>query len=261
MPPKSTKVEDLRGQCKSAGLDTTGNKADLVKPLKGQKNREELSPEDQDDPKCDAILFTKSETGSEEEMKYEAKDALGQVLQEEELEVEKVRGEPFVGNRRARGLTGIGERMGALEERASALQDEINLLWDDVSTLKLCVPEYSRVRNRFISTFKLDKLNNTTESDMDIIRQGNIQWHMKEMLLLMPCSHRETINILNIHAGVRADSHKTGTDEFYQKFAEFIQLFERSGCDESYLTARSQCADIARAYWLLLGCQRYKDRA
>ncbi|RPA92051.1 hypothetical protein L873DRAFT_1818402 [Choiromyces venosus 120613-1] len=303
MPPKATKVEDLRKQCKSAGLDTTGNKADLVKRLKNQKkqkNREELSPADQDDPKYDAILVTKSKTSSEEEIKSEAKDVPG--LQEGEHEVQKVRGEPFVGNRRGRGLTGIGERIRALEEktsaleerasarnlRLSALKDEVNLLWDDVSTLKLCVPEYSRVRNRFISTFKRDKLNNATESDIYIIQEGNTMAHegdaavdallyeglngrrdpsaFKELYGMHPADvvkirHKETIHILSIHAGVRADSRKTGTDEFYRRFAEFVQLFEGSGCDESYLTAGSQCADVARAYWSILDCQMYQDSA
>ncbi|RPA92053.1 hypothetical protein L873DRAFT_1794520 [Choiromyces venosus 120613-1] len=74
-------------------------------------------------------------------------------------------------------------------------------------------------------------------------------------------THKETINILSIHAGVRADSHKTGTNEFYRRFAEFVHLFEGSDYDESYLTAGSQCADVARAYWSLLDCQRYQDSA
>ncbi|RPA92052.1 hypothetical protein L873DRAFT_246835 [Choiromyces venosus 120613-1] len=146
MPPKSTKVGDLRKQCKSAGLDATGDKADLVKRLKRHKSRKELLPEDQDDSKCDALSVTKSETSSEEEMQNEAKDALGQVLQEKELGVEKVRGEPFVGNRRGLGFTGLPDRVRALGERQSALEDEVNLLCDDLSTLKLCVPEYSRVQ-------------------------------------------------------------------------------------------------------------------
>ncbi|RPA91450.1 hypothetical protein L873DRAFT_1714216 [Choiromyces venosus 120613-1] len=303
MPPKATNVEDLREQCRSAGLDTTGNKADLVKRLKNQKkqkNREELSPGDQDDPKYDAILVTKSKTGSEEEMKSEAKDVPG--LQEGELKVQKVRGEPFVGNHWGLDLASLEECIRALEEktsaleesasahklRQSALKDEVNLLWDDVFTLTLCVPEYSRVRNRFISTFKRDKLNNATESDIGSIQEGNIMAHegdaavdallyeglngrrdpsaFKELYGMHPADvvkirHKETIKILNIHAGVRADSHKTGTDEFYQRFAEFVQLFEGSGCDESYLTAGSQCADVARVYWSILDCQRYQDSA
>ncbi|RPB05784.1 hypothetical protein L873DRAFT_1832544 [Choiromyces venosus 120613-1] len=300
MPPKSTTLREPQKQCKSAGLDATGTKADLVKRLKNQKSREELSPEDQDDSECDAILVTQSKTGSEEEMKSEAKDAPGQAPQEEELEVENVRGELFVGNRRGLGFAGLPERVralkektSALEERASALkqrpsalEDEVNLLWDDVSTLKLSVPEYSRVRNRFISTFKRDKLNNATESDIDIIREGNTMAHegdaavdallyeglngrrdtfaFKELYGIHPADvvkirHKETINILNIHAGVRADSHKTGTDKFYRRFAEFIQLFEDSDYKENYLIAESQCTDVTRAYWSLAGCQRYQD--
>ncbi|RPA91453.1 hypothetical protein L873DRAFT_1714083, partial [Choiromyces venosus 120613-1] len=137
-----------------------------------------------DDPKCDAILVTKSKTGNEEEMKDEARDALGQALQEEELEVDHVMGEPFISNRCGLYFAAYPECLHVLEERDSAheeiestLKSEVTLLQGQVSTLKLSIPEYSRVRNRLISTFKRDKLNNAMESDIDIIQEGNIMAH------------------------------------------------------------------------------------
>ncbi|RPA91452.1 hypothetical protein L873DRAFT_1794850 [Choiromyces venosus 120613-1] len=189
MPPKSTNVEDLQKQCKSAGLDATGNKTDLVKGVKNQKkqkNHEALSPGDQDDPKCDAILVTKSKTGSEEAMKNEAKDALGQALQDEELKVEKVRGEHFIGNRHGLGFAGVLQNLRVLEarnstrgeqesvsgRRESALENEVKFLKGYSSILKLSIVEYCHVWNRFISTFKQEKLNNATVSDTNIIERG-----------------------------------------------------------------------------------------
>jgi hypothetical protein len=67
--------------------------------------------------------------------------------------------------------------------------------------------------------------------------------------------HTETINILNLHAGVRADNNKSGTCEFYARFAEFIQLFQASNYDESYLNGDP--TDVTRAYWSILGCKTY----
>ncbi|RPA91754.1 hypothetical protein L873DRAFT_1794718 [Choiromyces venosus 120613-1] len=251
-----------------------------------QKCQEEPSPEDQDDSKCDA-------TGSKEEMKNVMKDVCKQALEEEELELEKVRGEAFIGNRHGLGFTGLMECVHKLEQRdvlkdrkITSLEDKANSLEDQLYTLKISIQEYSLVRNAFISIFKRDKLNNVTELDIDIIRKGNRMVHggdavmdallyeglngrrdsstFKELYGIHPAdvvkiTHKETSNILNIHARVRADSYKTGTDKFYQRFSEFVQLFEGSDYDESYLTAGSQSADVACAYWSLLGCQRYQD--
>ncbi|RPA88792.1 hypothetical protein L873DRAFT_1902185 [Choiromyces venosus 120613-1] len=70
---------------------------------------------------------------------------------------------------------------------------------------------------------------------------------------------KETINILNIHTEVQADSHRTGTDKFSLRFAEFVQLFQGSGCDECYSTTGLQWVDVACAYQSILECQRYED--
>jgi hypothetical protein len=58
--------------------------------------------------------------------------------------------------------------------------------------------------------------------------------------------------VLNTHAGVIASQHKTGSDEFYKRFAEFIELFEVSGRDEGYL--EGSLTDVTRAYWAFLNC-------
>ncbi|RPA88551.1 hypothetical protein L873DRAFT_1796594, partial [Choiromyces venosus 120613-1] len=103
MPPK---LKDLQKQCKAARLDQTGKVADLVQRLKDHNARKERSPGDQEDPKCDAILLTQSKVSSEEDTKRDARDAFGQALEEEELEVKMVMGELYVGNPRGLGLAG-----------------------------------------------------------------------------------------------------------------------------------------------------------
>jgi hypothetical protein len=57
---------------------------------------------------------------------------------------------------------------------------------------------------------------------------------------------------MNTHAGVIASKHKTGSDEFYARFAKFIKLFVESDLDECYLEGSS--TDVTRAYWAFLNC-------
>ena len=64
--------------------------------------------------------------------------------------------------------------------------------------------------------------------------------------------HKETIDVLNTHAGIIASKHKTGSDEFYKRFAKFIELFEESDRDEGYL--EGNFTDVTRAYWAFLNC-------
>ncbi|RPB04313.1 hypothetical protein L873DRAFT_1667159 [Choiromyces venosus 120613-1] len=298
MPPK---LKDLQEQCKAARLDHRGKIPELVQCLKDRKDRKESSPEDQEDPKCDAILVTQSKVSSEEETKRDAKDAFGQALEEEEIEVKMVMGELYVGNPRGLGLAGVQERLRVLEEKdilkdtniaslkgkVDSLENNVTELNNRVSTLTLAGQDYRRVWNRFISTFKRDKLDDVTQSDLDIIRESSITVHggdaavdallyegvegrydtytFEELYGMHPADvkkimHKETIDILNLHAGVRADNDITGTDEFYKRFAEFIQAFKRSDPKVNYLIGES--TNVTRAaYWSLLKCQRYTDSA
>ncbi|RPA92488.1 hypothetical protein L873DRAFT_1794242 [Choiromyces venosus 120613-1] len=71
-------------------------------------------------------------------------------------------------------------------------------------------------------------------------------------------SHKETIEILNLHANVIAHRDKTGTEEFYKRFAVFIQALKRSDPGVNYLGGGITDATCA-AYWSLLECQKYED--
>ncbi|PWW72484.1 hypothetical protein C7212DRAFT_348103 [Tuber magnatum] len=175
---KDPVLENLQKQCKAAGLPTKGSKAQLTKRLKDWRECKESSPENEDYPKCDAILATDAGT------KMDAKVALGQALQEGELEVERVRRAIFVGNRRGLDLADLQQRVHVVEHKTASLKDEIAFLKDGLgqmndrlSTLTLALREYRQVRERFISTFKRDKLKNDTKTDRKIIQGGNITAH------------------------------------------------------------------------------------
>ncbi|KAA8893516.1 hypothetical protein FN846DRAFT_1025664 [Sphaerosporella brunnea] len=265
MPPKSATTKDRS-----------------KKNIKVNKGNRSLPPpaEDDDSTKCDddddddAILVTRLELGEEEEMKQDAKDALGQALQEEELHVEDVRGEIFVGNRRSLSL-------------AAPKDMKISSLEDRVSSLTSSLDAYKLLRHRFISAFKRDKLASATEADKRIIGAGNAWAHgdallytgtggrtdvkafqklygmspwdvqmlkFEEVSRLTYSAHKETITVLNTHAGVVASKHKTGSDKFYKLFAEFVNLFKESGegYEQGYLDGNP--TDVTHAYWAFVNC-------
>ena len=80
----------------------------------GRKGQQWEPVEDDDGVTCDTISVTRSELGEEELVKLDAKDALGQAPQEEELHVKDLRGEHSVANRR--GLR-LAENVGVVEQQ------------------------------------------------------------------------------------------------------------------------------------------------
>jgi len=172
-----------RNQSKNTGLDSTGGIPHLPQHL-NNKNQKQHSFEDEEDSKCDAILATRSGVGSLVAMKENAKEAPGKVLQEEELDVREVRDEVYVGYSRGLGLAGVNHeitslkgKVGLLESSVKELMDQGNSLRDQVAVLTLASQEYRRVRHRFISTFKRDKLRNAMPFDFAIIEEGNTVAH------------------------------------------------------------------------------------
>ncbi|PWW75789.1 hypothetical protein C7212DRAFT_324280, partial [Tuber magnatum] len=290
MPPK---LKDLQKQCKDVGLDQTGKVPELVQRLKDYWNRGKSSSEDQEDPSCDAILVTQSMTGSVDDMKRYAHEACKQTLGVKGLDVCEVMGESYVGNRQGFGLAGLPERIRILKEQhfLVALDNTENKakiaeLNDYVSIMRLAGADYKRVRNRTLTIFKREKLRETLlQLDQDIIEGGNVTAHSGDAAIdallyngvggredsyvfealyglhpfdVMKITHKETIEILNLHAGVAAHKYKTGTDEFYRRFAIFIQAFKRLDPRVNYLNEGFMNATCA-AYWSLRECQKYED--
>jgi len=69
----------------------------------------------------------------------------------------------------------------------------------------------------------------------------------------LTCLENEAIlHVLNAHADVLCSNHKTGTKHFENLFNKFIQAFEKSKFDESYLDGKS--TDVTLAYWAFIRC-------
>jgi hypothetical protein len=170
----------------------------LIKRLEDKRNHPEvLSPQSQDDNECDAILVTLSELRDQKGMKRDAKDALEQALNKEELHVEEVCSESFVRNRRGfsfakrirtlerlvdeipslqNSVASIEVKTASHEVKTAALEVKTALLKvkkvsleDRVGSVTSSLDAYQLLRNRFISTFKPDKLGKATDKDRSII--------------------------------------------------------------------------------------------
>ncbi|KAF8241692.1 hypothetical protein K440DRAFT_677359 [Wilcoxina mikolae CBS 423.85] len=180
MSSKSASLQDLRRQCTALNLSTGGNNATLSTRLQ-DRTQASLGPsKEQEQLECDAVLMTRSEVGDQEERKGDAKSVFRKALDEEDLHVGNVRAKLFVGNCHGLNLAELMPRVHVLEEEVATQKEEIILLkikviWleDRVSSLTMCLHAYKLLRNRFISTFKINKLANAIEVDRKIIAAGD----------------------------------------------------------------------------------------
>jgi len=226
-----TRKERLQKECKNLNLPSTGTVAQLGERINDYKKSHQVLTEDEVQQKSqqvstadevqqksqqvltedevqlmyDAILVTESMVCDDEDMKMDAKEALEKEL-EKELEVDYVRGDVYVGNRRGLDLAGmkamleehrgkisslegkVGSlegKVGSLEGENSSLKDSVGKLQNEgkelaarVHTLSLAAEDYKRVRQRFISSFKVLKLpDQVDESDHSLIKGGNFTAH------------------------------------------------------------------------------------
>jgi len=228
-------------------------------------------------------------------MKRDARRALEQALEEETLSVEELGGELFVGNRRgldfADRLSVLERQVGripSLEAKIASHETEIDTnkqrissLEDRVGGLTSSLSAYKLLRNRFISTYKRDKLATDTAADRKIIASGNGWAHGGDAVvdaqlyegvggrqdfvsfrklygfppqIVQKISHQPTIDIMNAHAKIAASNVKAGSEEFYKRFASFVKLFEESGegYEEGYLVGSP--TDVTAAYWAVWRC-------
>jgi hypothetical protein len=123
-------------------------------------------------------------------MNRDAKDALEQAVNEEELHVEEVRSESFVGNHRGfsfakrlrtlerlvdeilshkNRVVSLGVKTASLEVKTASLNAKTASLEDRVGSVASSPGAYKPLRNRFISTSKRDKLRKATDKDRNII--------------------------------------------------------------------------------------------
>ncbi|KAG0132921.1 hypothetical protein HOY82DRAFT_669246 [Tuber indicum] len=259
---------ELRKRCKAAGLSAKGSMAQLINrlgELEGVVPCLESSASSGDDPTCVAILVTQTKISCEEEkIKIDAKDALGQALEDDDLEVEEVWGTAYVGNRRGLDLAPLRERFHMMEQRIAFHEARINHLDDRVTTLSL----------PFRSTDKFAQAGNVTAHGGDVITDALLYKGVGgrsdsktfiELYGITPSDaqkiqHKETIEALNTHARVRADNHKKGSPEYYRRFQVFIDFFQKTECDTDYLRAVPPTT-VTKAYGDLLNCAIYSDNA
>jgi len=139
-----------------------------------------LTPTTDSETQCDAILLTRAEFGTE-------KDALQQEL-DEELDNEYAGEQLVVGNRRGlnlavrseehdRTMAAMVKKIAIQDTTIATLKREKTFLEAQVRDLTASLVAYKTLRNRFISTYKRDVLNNATEDDRRIITAGNSWAH------------------------------------------------------------------------------------
>ena len=163
----------------------------LRQRLKDHKGRKKSSSGD-DDCECEAIPSTLAKAGgTEDDSKRKGKEALEQAPESEDLGVRVVRGEVYVRNSSGLDLDDMKERLRIVEQnvadkrekaaderkKAADEREKMSRLEQQVLTLRLAGQDYRRVRNRFISTFKRDKLQHITPGDTQIITQGSFIVH------------------------------------------------------------------------------------
>jgi hypothetical protein len=131
------------------------------------------------------FMVVRAEVGNEEDMKKSARENFGKELQD--LYVEDVQGELVVKNRRGLSLAGLPREVALLRQEVASQNQEIasqsreiaaqsvniSSLRNRVDGLTCSLDAYKTLRNRFMSTFKRDKLNIRTTIDKAIIDEGN----------------------------------------------------------------------------------------
>ncbi|RPA97468.1 hypothetical protein L873DRAFT_1836374 [Choiromyces venosus 120613-1] len=296
MSLNSASLKVLREKCIEEGLDSNGKKKVLLKRLetKLKSVHEALTPESQNHVECEVLLAAKSVVGDDEHMKSEAKISLSRALEEDQLYIEPVNSDLFVANSRGLRFAGLPARVSTQENKISSLNDELAKLKAEsaslqgrVTSLPGSLHAYRLLRNRFISTYKRDKLASATQADRRIIGDGNAWAHGGDALVdamlytarddpqyfvmlrdfsvfetlyafhpqtVLRMRHQETIDVLNTHAGVLASNNETGSHRFYSLFAQFVRLFKQSGkgYDEGYLDGIS--TDVTNAYLAFVNC-------
>jgi len=184
--------EGTEGACEGCGRRGRSQQEKTL--VKRKPNHEEQEPEpvsglSLNDTLCDVILVSKTAIGNREDMKAEGKRSLHQALEMNDLCVKDDESELFVANppglaygRLPAHLEEVERKMEAKEKSLDTItkelksrQDENIVLQTSVHKLTQSLALYRLSRQRFISTFKRDKLGTSsiTRADREIIDNGN----------------------------------------------------------------------------------------
>jgi len=220
------------------GEDSMGKKAGKrerrpIPILKRGEQKRESKPVPAPDPSdelCDAILAAKVTVGDEEDMTMEAMGVLGQALEGDELSVEGEDREMMVGNILGRTygrLPPVVEQLTkekeALEQSAAAdatliekQECQIEDLQAQVRHLTDALGLYRLSRQRYISTFKRDKMKDTNPVDRELIREGSEAVHGGD-------AHTDA----GLYAGVGGRADVTAFQTLYGFLPETVSGFSK----------------------------------
>ncbi|PUU75126.1 hypothetical protein B9Z19DRAFT_921971, partial [Tuber borchii] len=230
------------------------------------KGKEPASPENLEDT-CGAIIVTTTKITNEPEMIEGVEQALKDVLLQEELYIEH---EPLtVGNQRGISLIHLPREMAIVKTEladtkmhAAALAKRVFSLENQVKDLTLSSVEYKKIRHRFLTLYgeittpeltplarKQIKEGNAAahggdaKTDAELYRGGNERKDVKifsELYGFIPqvvwvLTHMESINVLNLHAGIKADQREQINPKFYEVFEKFTDAWMSSSFSNNYL--------------------------
>ncbi|PUU76824.1 hypothetical protein B9Z19DRAFT_1087521 [Tuber borchii] len=281
----SAGYRELQAACKASGIRAIGSRQDFIERLKSYKSEK--------DTEFQPSRVDRAENRDQEAIPELATSSLAPVGQAWDPAGET--SDQVVRRRRGLCSEDIPALMEAIEKERTALAEaiestnkgfaklrlELRSVDKFVSSLTASLHPYHQTRNRFLSTFKKDKLGTATGDDWKIIAQGSFKPEAGDAAtdallyegitgrrdfttfqklyglhpdMVRKISHPETLAALNMHARVLASHKRTGSPRFYNLFNEFIRLFTESGMgyDVSYLVGDR--TEVTNAYLAFFTC-------
>ncbi|KAG0125931.1 hypothetical protein HOY82DRAFT_124779 [Tuber indicum] len=136
------KLRELKKQCKEAGLDQTGKIPELLQRLKEYRRHRESSTGNLG-VLGDTVLLTQSRMGTVEVMMRDERHAFEKAINVEEFETPVVVGKVYVGNPRGLGLASLPERLRILEEESIRIDEMIAAQETEIAAQEARVAELS----------------------------------------------------------------------------------------------------------------------
>jgi len=189
MDPDSAGYLELQAECKASGIRAVGTREDLIRRLKSHQShkRNPLTPQSQKHREFQPSRADLAENCDQEAIPELTTSSLVPVGQAWGREGET--SDQFVHRRRPLCSTDIPALVEAMEKASTALTEtlesgdkqlaelqlRVRSLEKGVASLTAFPSAYHHTRNRFLSTFKKDKLGRATGDDLKIIAQGNVK--------------------------------------------------------------------------------------
>jgi len=223
----------------------------------------------------------------------DAKAVLKSVVEHTDMYLEGINGRLVVGNlqalecARARGqketfesrVKSLEGRVRDVEANNERLEANNERLYSRIVDLEVSSTTLKNLRNRFISTYKRDKLATAEDYDFKFIASGNRFAHSGnckrdaelytaggrtdiDVYILLYGLHpgivnmmtyRPTITTLDTHATIVASNHKTASEQFHILFANFIKALQESHYVDKFLE-RNDTARLSGSYSAFLDC-------